>query len=196
MDRDFAVSRPLVRPGLPHIRFLFVRSRFGSTLLSDAISRRRPCASLALHLHQVVRGTCTPKLSNMLGTRLNRSAVGKTATATSGRPQPLAAPALTSLVACTGALRRAILGPGDAWGRLRSLPSLHGRPAPFPSHAPYPSIQSTYNKVRASRGFVLSRWIRKASGAWDEAALVDCLADTRFFKKGTPLNARGPRSPL
>src|SRR3954467_9396345 len=38
-------------------------------------SRRRPCASLALHLHQVVQGTCTPRLSNMLGTRLNRCAV-------------------------------------------------------------------------------------------------------------------------
>src|SRR5262249_53958859 len=61
------------------------------TLLSDAASRRRPCASLALHLHQLVQGTCTPKLSNMLGTRLNRSAVGKTAISlTSGRPQPLA----------------------------------------------------------------------------------------------------------
>src|SRR5262249_34379286 len=76
MDEDFAVSRPLVRPGLPHIRFLFVRSRFCSTLLSDAASRRRPCVSLALHLHQVVRGTCTPKLSNMLGTQLSRFAVG------------------------------------------------------------------------------------------------------------------------
>ena len=75
MDMDFAVSCPLVRPGLPHIRFLFVRSRFCSTLLSDPASRRRPCASLALHLHQVVQGTCTPKLSNMLGTQLNRFAV-------------------------------------------------------------------------------------------------------------------------
>ena len=27
-----------------------------------------PCASPALHLHQVVQGTCTPRLSNMLGT--------------------------------------------------------------------------------------------------------------------------------
>src|SRR4051812_18661326 len=78
MDGDFAVSRPLVRPGLPHIRFLFVRSRLRSTLPSDPASRRRPCASLALHLHQVVQGTCTPRLSNMLGTRLNRSAMGKT----------------------------------------------------------------------------------------------------------------------
>src|SRR3954449_4114660 len=69
MDEDFAVSRPLVRPGLPRIRFLFVRSRLRSTLPSDPASRRRPCASLALHLHQVVQGTCTPRLSNMLGTR-------------------------------------------------------------------------------------------------------------------------------
>src|SRR3954466_10641983 len=74
MDVDFAVSRPLVRPGLPHIRFLFVRSRLRSTLPSDPASRRRPCASLALHLHQVVQGTCTPRLSNMLGTQLTRFA--------------------------------------------------------------------------------------------------------------------------
>src|SRR3954453_2826056 len=79
MDEDFAVSRPLVRPGLPPIRFLFVRSRLCSTLPSDPASRRRPCASLALHLHQVVQGTCTPRLSNMLGTQLNTSAVGKPA---------------------------------------------------------------------------------------------------------------------
>src|SRR4051794_30119392 len=76
MDMDFTVSRPLVRPGLPRIRFLFVRSRLRSTLPSDPASRRRPCASLALHLHQVVQGTCTPRLSNMLGTQLNRYAVG------------------------------------------------------------------------------------------------------------------------
>src|SRR5262249_36611832 len=73
IDEDFAVTCPLVRPGLPQIRFLYVRSRFCSTLLSDAASRRRPSASLALHLHQVVQGTCTPKLSNMLGTRVSRS---------------------------------------------------------------------------------------------------------------------------
>src|SRR5512135_2439526 len=77
MDRDFAVSCPLVRPGLPHIRFLFVRSRLRSTLPSDPASRRRPCASLALHLHQAVQGTCTPRLSNMLGTQLSRCAAKK-----------------------------------------------------------------------------------------------------------------------
>src|SRR5262245_62128061 len=36
---------------------------------------------------------------------------------------------------------------------------------------------------RARRGFVLRRWIRKADGAWDDAALTDGLADPRFFKK-------------
>jgi hypothetical protein len=74
---------------------------------------------------------------------LNRSAVGKTAISARGQPQPLDRPARTSLVACPSALRGAILGHGDARGRLRSLPALHGRPAPFPAHAPYPSIQSS-----------------------------------------------------
>ena len=144
MDEDFAVSCPLVRPGLPDIRFVFVRSRFGSALLSDAASRRRPCASLALHLHQVVQGTCTPRLSNMLGTRLNRSAVGKTQVSfTSRRPQQLAPSTLTSLLACTNALRRAILRHGYAWRQPRSDSSLRGRPALFPERAPCPSIQST-----------------------------------------------------
>jgi len=44
----------LARPTLaPRIRFLSVGSRVGSTLPSDPASRRRPCASLILHLHQV-----------------------------------------------------------------------------------------------------------------------------------------------
>ena len=67
---DLAIHGSLVRPGRPRIRFLSIRPRFCSTLPSDPASRRRPCASLALHLHQVVQGTCTPRLSNMLGTRL------------------------------------------------------------------------------------------------------------------------------
>src|SRR5215831_14843317 len=50
------------------IRFLFIGSRLCSTLLSDPASRRRPCVSLSLHLHQVVKRTFTSKLSNMLGT--------------------------------------------------------------------------------------------------------------------------------
>src|SRR5208282_5751213 len=69
MDMGFAIIRPLARHRMPHIRFLFIGSRVCSTLLSDPASRRRRCASLSLHLHQVVKRTFTSKLSNMLGTR-------------------------------------------------------------------------------------------------------------------------------
>src|SRR5690242_4478783 len=69
MDLDFATGCPLVRPYLPQIRFRFVGSRFRSTLPSDGPSRFRPCASLVLHLHQVVRGTFTPKLLGMPSTQ-------------------------------------------------------------------------------------------------------------------------------
>jgi hypothetical protein len=68
MDMDFAIPCPLVRPGLPHIRFPFVGSRFCSTLPSDGPSRFRPCALLVLHLHQVAQGTCTPRTPDMPGT--------------------------------------------------------------------------------------------------------------------------------
>jgi hypothetical protein len=53
MDMGFAVMCPLAQPRMPHIRFLFIGSRICSALPSDATSRRRPCASLILHLHQV-----------------------------------------------------------------------------------------------------------------------------------------------
>ena len=69
MDMDFATSCPLVRPMLPRIRFLFVGSRFRSTLPSDSPSRFRPCASLVLHLHQVAQGTFTPRLLDMPSTQ-------------------------------------------------------------------------------------------------------------------------------
>ena len=39
MNMDFAVRCPLVRPEMPHIRFLFVRPRFCSALPSDITSR-------------------------------------------------------------------------------------------------------------------------------------------------------------
>src|SRR5947209_1528430 len=61
------------RPALtPQIRFLYIGSRVCSTLLSDPASRRHPCASLSLHLHQVVKRTFTFELSNMLGTHRDR----------------------------------------------------------------------------------------------------------------------------
>src|SRR6266498_2879142 len=69
MDMDFAIICPLVRHRMPQIRFLYIGSHVCSTLLSDPPSRLRPCVSLSLHLHQVVKGTCTPELSNMLGTQ-------------------------------------------------------------------------------------------------------------------------------
>ena len=68
MEMDFAIVGPLVLRRMPPIRFLFIGSRLCSTLLSDSASRRRPCASLSLLLHQDVKGTSTPKLLNMLGT--------------------------------------------------------------------------------------------------------------------------------
>jgi hypothetical protein len=58
----------LVQTSRPHIWFLFVRLWLCSTLPSDLASRRRPCASLDLHHHQVGQRICTSRLSNMLGT--------------------------------------------------------------------------------------------------------------------------------
>ena len=54
-----------------------VSSRLCSTLPSDTASRRRPCASLGLHLHQVVQGTFTLKPPNMLGTQEKGGAVSR-----------------------------------------------------------------------------------------------------------------------
>jgi hypothetical protein len=68
MDMGFAVIGQLARHRMPQIRFLYIGSYACSTLLSDPASRRRPCASLSLHLHQVVKRTFTFELSNMLGT--------------------------------------------------------------------------------------------------------------------------------
>src|SRR6266704_4189798 len=62
--RDHWPARPTLTP---QIRFLYLGSRFCSTLPSDPTSRRRPCVSLSLHLYQVVKRTFTSKLSNMLG---------------------------------------------------------------------------------------------------------------------------------
>src|SRR5580704_7014603 len=53
MDMGFAAHRQLARECRPLIRFLSIGARFCSTLPSDPASRRRPCASLILHLHQV-----------------------------------------------------------------------------------------------------------------------------------------------
>src|ERR1700688_2513898 len=62
--RDHWPARPTLTP---QIRFLYIGSRFCSTLPSDPASRRRPCASLSLHLYRVVKRTCTSQLSTLLG---------------------------------------------------------------------------------------------------------------------------------
>jgi hypothetical protein len=74
MDMDFAVIGQLVRRRMPYIRFLSIGSRLCSTLPSDPASRRRPCASLSLLLHQDVKRTCTSKLSIMRGVPKKRRA--------------------------------------------------------------------------------------------------------------------------
>jgi hypothetical protein len=53
MDMGFAALCQLARECWPRIRFLSISTRLCSTLPSDPASRRRPCASLILHLHQV-----------------------------------------------------------------------------------------------------------------------------------------------
>jgi len=68
MNMGFVVIGQLARHRMPQIRFLYIGSCVCSTLPPDPASRRRPCASLLLHLHQVVERTFTPELSNMLGT--------------------------------------------------------------------------------------------------------------------------------
>src|SRR5215472_9053847 len=72
MDMGFAIICPLARHRMPLIRFLYIGSHVCSTLLSDPPSPERPCASLSLHLHQVVKRTFTFELSNMLGTHQHR----------------------------------------------------------------------------------------------------------------------------
>jgi hypothetical protein len=92
MDMDFTVTSQLVRPRMPLIRFLFIGPYVCSTLLSDPASRRRPCASLSLHLHQVVKRTFTFELSNMLGTLT----VGTAVTRCPAQTRACGAAALTS----------------------------------------------------------------------------------------------------
>jgi hypothetical protein len=100
MDMDFATACPLVRPCLPQIRFLFVGSRFRSTLPSDSPSRFCPCASLVLHLHQVVRGTFTPKLLGMPSTQAALRAPPSAASALTRTCHPTFVATMSSTAGC------------------------------------------------------------------------------------------------
>jgi hypothetical protein len=80
----------------------------------------------------------------MLGTRLNRSAVGKTQLSFPSRgPLQLPASTPTSLVGCTRAPGRAMLRYGYALRHTGPPPSLRGHLGLFPERASCPSIQST-----------------------------------------------------
>src|SRR5260370_40533726 len=74
MDMDFAVSSPLVRrwrlvsgfcPSTAHLLYASFRPHLAAVALAF---------SLALHLHHVGHGTCTPKLLTMPSTLLTRCA--------------------------------------------------------------------------------------------------------------------------
>jgi hypothetical protein len=61
MDVGFAIIGPLARHRRPQMQFLSIGSRVCSTLLADPASRRCPCASLILHLHQAWIGDFHPR---------------------------------------------------------------------------------------------------------------------------------------
>ncbi len=88
MDLDFVVISRLVRHRIPRIRFLSIGSRLCSTLPSDLASRRRPCVLLGLHLHQVVQGTFTLKLPNMLGTQKGEAETRSPCVSVRARDEP------------------------------------------------------------------------------------------------------------
>lgn len=71
MTMDFVIICSLVRVQLPCIRFLFVGSWICSTLLSDAASRRHPCASLHFTVIRLCKDSHL-QLLNMPGTQKNR----------------------------------------------------------------------------------------------------------------------------
>jgi hypothetical protein len=73
MDMGFAVMCPLAQRRRPHYLVLVHRLAPLLHASSDSASRRRPCASLSLLLHQDVKRTCTSKLLNMLGTQWKKA---------------------------------------------------------------------------------------------------------------------------
>jgi hypothetical protein len=125
---DFAITCPLVRHSLPQIRFLYIGSHVCSTLLSDPPSPERPCASLLLHLHQVVEGTFTPELSNMLGTI--------------GIGGSLAAPPLPHHRTCGSAYGGSVTWAVRAGGSLTCPTAVSPLPGFFRA-SPYPPLASS-----------------------------------------------------
>src|SRR6202030_2856433 len=72
MDMDFAVSRPLVRRSRLVSGFCPSTRTFAIRFFQTPPRGVALAFSLALHLHQVGRGTCTPKLLSMPSTHRHR----------------------------------------------------------------------------------------------------------------------------
>jgi hypothetical protein len=133
----WAASYPISVRQVAALLHASFRPRLAATPLRFA--RTSPPSGCAGDLH--------PGLSNMLGTQLNRSAVGKTAISlVSRRPHQFTPSALSRLLHCIKALPGAILGPGHAW--RRASVSSPDRSTLFPQRAPYPAIQSS-DKAKA-----------------------------------------------
>src|SRR5262249_20755541 len=79
MDMDFAVSCPLVRHWRLLSGFCPSTRTFAPRFLQTPPHDGSPCASLALHLHQVGQGTFTPKLLSMPSTQRSRWRGGRLA---------------------------------------------------------------------------------------------------------------------
>jgi hypothetical protein len=144
MDMGFAVIRPLARHRMPRIRFLFIGSCVCSALLSDPASRRRRCASLSLHLHQVVKRTFTSKLSNMLGTR----------------KYPPAKPGALKTVSRSKRLRGRYRGPAKPlWSDSTACRGAHYRS--FQSYSVLPDSKSSRNSTAGIWTYLLPPHIRR-----------------------------------
>jgi len=119
IDMGFAIICSLAR-SRRRSGFLYIGSRVCSTLPSDPASQRRPCASLSLHLYQVVKRTFTFKLSSMLGTHKKASRFRERL----GGGWPLTRPVLTRLTA-EAAAAAAVAAAEPAESAAWWLPGLH-----------------------------------------------------------------------
>ena len=165
------------------------RSRLGRVHLSDPASRRRPCGSLALHLHQVARGTCTPRLSNMLGTRYCLSALqAERPPCTPRKPwmnQKCALPAhlsgcktLTSATTITDSYPHssAARGPVTRFCTTKALPTAHPRAL---RRAARTDSRPPRTRARPPVQYRTTRRVREAFRRRQPAARADRFAGAR-----------------
>jgi hypothetical protein len=140
--RDFL---PLVRPVLPRIRLLLVRSRFRSTLPSRGPSRFRP----APHSCLTAQGTFTPRLLDMPSRVLD----GGEHCATRVKAGTLLMPPLASAVSCIHAGR-----PCSGSADFPASPHVFPLPAPEPSRRQL----SRLGKIRTTCARRLISWFSRS----------------------------------